>query len=364
MFSEKIKSILPKFLSLVVVVLLFLFGLTILSETLKGFGTFFVQDFLSQVDSPLLGLFIGMLVTAVVQSSSLTTTTVVAMVCAGMSLESAVPMIIGANIGTTITSTLVAFGHISDKKEYRRAVATATVHDFFNILCALILFPLELMFGVLSKSSEFIANLIPMGKLTGKYGLMDYTFKPLTLNLIELTNSNYFICLIVSLVLLFTSIKALSWIFKGKISNEVKSKSKDKLLDNHLQSFSTGLGFTVLVQSSSITTSLIVPFVANKRVKLDKAFSFIMGANIGTTTTAIIAAFSSNLSAALIIALVHLLFNLFGVLIFFPFTKLRSIPLWMAKKIGELSYKNRLVGIVYVGLLYFIIPLLLFTIFK
>ena len=136
MLTGKIKKILPNFLILIGVLFLFLFGLTILSESLKGFGTFYVRNFLSQVDSPLLGLFIGMLVTAVVQSSSLTTTTVVAMVSVGMGLETAVPMIIGANIGTTITSTLVSFGHISDKKEYRRAVAAATVHDFFNIFCA------------------------------------------------------------------------------------------------------------------------------------------------------------------------------------------------------------------------------------
>jgi Na+/phosphate symporter len=63
-------------------------------------------------------------------------------------------MIMGANIGTTITSTIVSLGHIIDKKAFRKAFSVAILHDFFNILVTLILFPLEYYFGLLSSLAQ------------------------------------------------------------------------------------------------------------------------------------------------------------------------------------------------------------------
>ena len=102
------------------------------------------ETILLATSNPFTGLFIGLLITALIQSSSTTTSLVVALVASGsISIESAVPLIMGANIGTTITSTIVSLGFINRKKEFRRAVAAGTYHDFFNILTALLLFPLQ-----------------------------------------------------------------------------------------------------------------------------------------------------------------------------------------------------------------------------
>ena len=68
----------------------------------------------------------------------------------------------GANLGTTITNTIVSMGHIRDRAEFRRAFAAATVHDFFNLLAVFIFMPLELMFGLLQKSAEWLATRVPV----------------------------------------------------------------------------------------------------------------------------------------------------------------------------------------------------------
>jgi sodium-dependent phosphate cotransporter len=87
------------------------------------------------VANPFAGLALGVLFTVLVQSSSTTTSTIVAVVGSGaLSVEHAVPMILGANVGTTITNTLVSIGHVRQRRDFYRAFAAATVHDFFNLM--------------------------------------------------------------------------------------------------------------------------------------------------------------------------------------------------------------------------------------
>ena len=124
---------------------------------------------------------------------------------------------------------------------------------------------------------------------------------------------------------------------------------------NPLKSLAWGTGLTAAVQSSSVTTSLIVPLVATDKISLRKAFPFLMGANIGTTVTALIAAISQT-EAALAVALCHLLFNLFGVLFLFPISAIRNIPIYMAELLGHYAGKRRMVGIAYIVITFFLIP--------
>jgi sodium-dependent phosphate cotransporter len=119
-----------------------------------------------------------------------------------------------------------------------------------------------------------------------------------------------------------------------------------------------GIFFTAAIQSSTVTTSLIVPAVANRKVSLVKAFPFIIGANIGTTITAAIAAIYKT-DAAISLAIVHFLFNLLGAIIFLPFPGIRNIPVKIATYLGKESTKSRIVGFAYILLTFFIIPFLL-----
>ncbi|KAK3241739.1 hypothetical protein CYMTET_48524 [Cymbomonas tetramitiformis] len=96
------------------------------------------------VDNPISGLMIGILVTVLVQSSSTSTSIIIGLVGADeMSVSTAIPMIMGANIGTSVTNTLVAIGHFASPAELRRGFAGATVHDCFNLLNVAVLLPIQ-----------------------------------------------------------------------------------------------------------------------------------------------------------------------------------------------------------------------------
>lgn len=109
-------------------------------------------------ENPIVALMVGLLATALTQSSSTTTSIVVGLTAGGLPMEIAIPMLMGANLGTTMTNTLVSLGMAREKEVFRRAFAAATVHDFFNLLAVVIILPLELLFGILDKSSAWLAN--------------------------------------------------------------------------------------------------------------------------------------------------------------------------------------------------------------
>ena len=110
-------------------------------------------------NNPIAGMLVGVLVTVLVQSSSTSTSIVITMVAADLlTVRQAISLIMGANIGTSVTSTIVALAQSVDRDEFRRAFAAATVHDMFNFLNVLVLLPLEAMTGYLY---HFSAALIP-----------------------------------------------------------------------------------------------------------------------------------------------------------------------------------------------------------
>jgi solute carrier family 34 (sodium-dependent phosphate cotransporter) len=308
--------------------------------------------------NPYTGLFIGLLVTAMIQSSSATTALTVALVASGsISLEGAVPIIMGANIGTTITSTIISLGFINKKKEFKRAVAAGTYHDFFNILTAAILFPLEYYYGFVSSiATELTAYLFTTEdaakSVESSTGL---GFGWLTTWLVNTLPD--LLVVVLAFVLLFGFIL----LFRKLISDLLLVKSPEQLsrifVKSAWQSFAWGLGTTAAIRSSTVTTSLVVPLVAKRVVKLKQVAPFILGANIGTTITAFIAAILyTNTASAITLAMVHFLFNFMGVLIFFPVPMLRKIPLNLAEFLGRLTLRYRLAGLAYLLFTFFIIP--------
>ncbi|QHT71882.1 Na/Pi cotransporter family protein [Rhodocytophaga rosea] len=335
-------------------------SLDLMSVAFKSLGADIIEHIIQATSNPFISLFIGLLTTAIVQSSSTVTSMIVAVVASGaLSLESAVPMIMGANIGTTVTSTIVALGHIIDKREFRRAFAVATVHDFFNILVTIILFPLEYYFGMLSQLSVLVTGaIINLGNKPGE--LVKLTISPVSEYIKNLSNENGILLLIISVILLFIAIKYLTVLLKQLVIGESQKKMDKYVFGAPGKSLLWGMVLTGAIHSSSVTTSLIVPLVAADKLSVKKAFPFIMGANIGTTITAMIAAISKS-EAALSIALAHVLFNVIGVLIFYPIPAIRNIPVQLARSLGSLTVKNRLIGLVYIILTFFLIPFLLIS---
>ncbi|MDX1448341.1 MAG: Na/Pi symporter, partial [Acidimicrobiia bacterium] len=138
--------------AIVVVAYLFLFlvGVKSLESGINAFGAGTAERLFEMVSSPVAALSAGILATVLVQSSSVSTATIVGLVGSGaLTMGAAVPMIMGANIGTTVTNTLASLGHIRQGQEFRRAFAGATIHDFFNLISVAILLPLELLTGFL-----------------------------------------------------------------------------------------------------------------------------------------------------------------------------------------------------------------------
>lgn len=339
---------------------MFLFSLDLMVSSLQHLGPLATETILLATSNPFTGLFIGLLTTVMLQSSSTTTSLVVALVASGsITLQSAVPIIMGANVGTTITSTIVSLGFINKKKEFKRAVAAGTYHDFFNILTVIVLFPLEYYYGFLSSLSSQIANyfITPTTvQVETKAPHFWQGFDPIVSLLQQLIPSAFALA-ILALSMLFGSIL----IFRRLISSVLKAKSPEVFsrffFKSQLKSFGWGLVTTAAIRSSTITTSVVVPIVAKKIVSLKQAAPFIMGANIGTTITAFIAVtLNSNTSGAISIAIAHFLFNFIGVLLFFPIPVLRKLPISLANSLGRLTLKYRLAGLVYLLVTFFFIP--------
>jgi len=338
--------------------LVFLFALDLMISSLQHLGSGAAETIILATSNPFTGLFIGLLITAILQSSSSTTAMIVALVASGsITLQSAVPIVMGANVGTTITSTIVSLGFITKKKEFRRAVAAGTYHDFFNILTVVVLFPLEYYYGFLSGLSQYVASTFfseGPAVIGGDFHMMGLGLGTLINSLVKAID-NGFILIMLSIGLLFGSIL----FFRGMLSNLLGIKSQGRLqqlfFESPAKAFGWGLITTAAIRSSTVTTSLVVPLVAKKIVKLQAAVPFILGANVGTTLTAFLASFF-NSNAAISIAIAHILFNCIGVGLFFFVPVLKNIPVRLAEGLGELTLKYRLAGFLYLLLTFFFIP--------
>lgn len=347
-------------------VITFLLSLRILTDGFVLIGKDIAEDALYAISNPFVGFFIGLLATAMIQSSSTTTALTVTLVGAGtLSFSAAVPVIMGANIGTTVTSSIVAFSHITSRKEFRKAIAASVLHDIFNILTAAILLPLEYFTGFLSDLGQGLSSHITAMwqgiDISGDF--LKKIVDSIAQLIIPVFNHNGWVLIAVSFLLLFWSLKIFNKTTKSFLLGNSGKRVNDVVFSSQRRSFFWGFGITALIQSSSVTTSFIVPLVAIGRVTVKSAFPFVVGANIGTTVTALIAAFSKS-EAALSIALIHMLFNLLGMLLLLPIPYVRGRVVQLAKKIGKLTLKNRAYGFVYILTVFFFIPFLLIYLFS
>ncbi|XP_013121627.1 solute carrier family 34 member 2b [Oreochromis niloticus] len=192
----KILRVLTAILKLVLLLgLLYMFicSLDVLSSAFQLVGGRAAGDIFKNSEvltNPVAGLVIGVLVTVLVQSSSTSSSIVVSMVASGLlEVKMAVPIIMGANIGTSVTNTIVAMMQAGDRNEFRRAFAGATVHDFFNWLSVLILLPLEAATGVLYKVTKLIIDSFHLESGEDAPELLKVITDPLTKSIIQLDKS-------------------------------------------------------------------------------------------------------------------------------------------------------------------------------
>lgn len=361
--------------SLVLILLyFFLVAIQMMGGSIKMMGKDASEGLFAGVNNPFAGLAVGILATVLVQSSSTTTATIVALVGSGsLTVDQAVPMIMGANIGTTVTNTLVSIGHIRKSMSFRRAFAAATVHDFFNLLCVIVLLPMEIATGFLAHSAEWLTSAIlgaPGAEHAAAGGvkynspikvavkasfkavqglLEDFGFEgtSLAVAILVLGIALTFMCLI----LITKNMRAL-------VSGPLEHALNRSLGRSGLIGILIGILITAAVQSSSITTSLLVPLCAAGILSLENAFPIMLGANIGTTITAMLASLGTDERGGLTIAIVHLLFNLCGVLLFYPLKRLRRIPIQASRWLADKASVNPFWVLGYVAGVFIMMPLL------
>jgi sodium-dependent phosphate cotransporter len=352
--------------SLIGVLLLFFVSLELMSGAFKLMGRGFAENLLATTSSPLMALLTGILATSLVQSSSTVTSLTVALVASGaLTVEVAVPIVMGANIGTTVTNTIVSMGHITRKNEFVRAMAGATVHDFFNLLAVAILFPLEVWFGLISKSAGSLSS--GLAGIGGAEILspLSALVKPIAALLIGLMQEVGWLVLIVGLVFLFFALRYLVVLLKTLMMGRTEQIMHRYIFGTPMAAMACGLVLTVLVQSSSVTTSIVVPLVGAGILTVRQIFPYTLGANVGTTITALLAALALAADdqvaglAGLTVAFAHLLFNVFGIVLIYGIPPIRQIPIRMAEQMGRLAGINRLYAFLYLIGLFFLLPLLL-----
>jgi len=343
----------------------FLVSIGVLSKAFKLLGGGFVDGLISSASNPVVGLFVGILSTTLVQSSSTTTSIIVVLVGSGtMPVATAIPVIMGANIGTSVTNTLVSLAHVTRGREYYRAIAASTVHDFFNIMAVLMIFPLQYATNYLGIASSALARAFQdIGGMTFTSPLK-YLTAPAVHGLTEMLKEYPWMLLIVALGLMFGSLSFMVKALKSVVMTRVEAIFDVVLFKTATRAFLLGLLLTVVVQSSSITTSLVVPLAGAGLLRLEQIFPYTLGANVGTTITAILAALAVGEVSALSVAFAHLLFNVSGIAIVWPIKSIRRIPMETAIRLAQLSERNRWLPIVYIAVVFFLLPLTVILILR
>ncbi|MFQ2193778.1 Na/Pi cotransporter family protein [Aeromonas jandaei] len=363
-------------MSVIALVYLILVAVGAVSHGFKGFsgGAEGAAQIFAFANNPFVALLLGILATALVQSSSTVTSVIVGLVAGGLPIGMAIPMVMGANLGTTITNTIVSLGHVRDRTEFRRAFAAATVHDFFNLMAVVIFLPLELMFGLLQHSAEWLANML-VGSANMSMKGMDF-MKPLTAPAQQLIDSAVsflpgkgaaIATIVIGILLILASVTYLGKVLQKVLVGRAKEVLHKALGRGPLSGITSGALVTIMVQSSSTTTSLMIPLAGGGVFNTRQLYPFTLGANIGTTITALLAATAisgAGAQLALTIALVHVLFNVFAVALIYGLPFLRDLPVRAAEGLARIGSENKLLALGYVAGLFFALPALMMVVAK
>jgi phosphate:Na+ symporter len=263
-------EVVVQLLTLIGAVGLFLYGMKIMSESLQKLAGSNIRNWLSRkISTPLKGILAGALLTSIIQTSSASTVMLLSFVNAGLiSFRASLGVILGANIGTTVTAWIIGLAGINRG------------FDFYTIVLPIIGLSIPLMFS--SKNlNKFRAEFI-IGFAILFVGI--YLFKQHVPQIDE----------------------------TSKIFQTLHALSAYRII-NTLVFIFAGMLITILFQSSSATIALTMVLAAQGWLSLDDALAMVLGENIGTTFTAIAASMVANRTAKRT-ALAHLLFNVFGVI--------------------------------------------------
>lgn len=316
------------------------FGLYLLIDGAYALGAGPLKHLLDLATHPVAGLALGVFITAVAQSSTATTALTIAAVAAGsVSVPVAIPVILGANIGTTITPLLAAFSYTGDRRGFSNAFFTASLHAWFNVVVVLALFLVEVAFHSLERVSALVAGALPGGGATtidaarftiagffqpavdalGTQGLLGGLGSPAVAGALSVV-----LGAVVALVALRVMARHLRVLFAATTHSLLESA----FATNPLGGFAVGLGGTTLVQASAATVSGLLPLAAAEALRRREALAVILGANVGTTVSGLIAALTVPGGFGIFglqAALVHVFFNVAAVVMVGALPPLRRV---------------------------------------
>ncbi|EQC30235.1 hypothetical protein SDRG_12085 [Saprolegnia diclina VS20] len=341
-------------------------------------------------DNPIAGLMVGVVSTAMLHSSGTVTSITVALVGAkGLTVRQGVPIIMGANVGTCVTCIMVAFAQMGKRDQFERAMAAATVHDMYNIWSVIVLFPIELVFHPL----ELLSMSMSGGKANAYFeSPVDIIVNPLAQQLIRVDKSmiekvslgkvtcekavflkggaflsSYKsgsmsggaiggICLAIGFTLLVMSLVSLVYMLQ-KLFRGSAQKTIRKALDfNGYVNIFLGTLITFCVHSSTVVTSTLTPMAGLGLITLEQVYPIVIGANLGTTVTALLASWVTGSPDAVAIALVHFWFNIWGIFLFYPIPITRKPILDWARRLAFYSARWPMVAGLFLMLLFLIVP--------
>ncbi|ETV91650.1 hypothetical protein H310_13896 [Aphanomyces invadans] len=342
-------------------------------------------------NNPIAGLMVGVVATALLHSSSTVTSVTVALVGAkGLTVRQGVPIVMGANVGTCITCIMVAFAQVGKREQFERAMAAATVHDMYNIWSVIVLFPIELLFHPLEllsvamaggkssfdfksptdavvnpladlivKSDRSMIEKVSTGKVTCEKAVFlrsGMFFDSVVKNKTMSNATAGGICAAIGFVMLVLALVALvhmlSKLFRGPTQHIVR-----KMLNyNGYLNILIGTAITFSVHSSTVVTSMLTPMAGLDLVSLEQVYPIVIGANLGTTATALLASWVSGKSDAVAIALVHFWFNVWGIFLFYPIPITRYPILQWARRFAFYSARWPPVAVWFLVLLFVVVP--------
>ncbi|KGL80157.1 Sodium-dependent phosphate transport protein 2A, partial [Tinamus guttatus] len=285
---------------------LFVCSLDVLSSAFQLAGGKVAGDIFKDnaiLSNPVAGLVVGILVTVLVQSSSTSTSIIVSMVSSGLlEVRSAIPIIMGSNIGTSVTNTIVALMQAGDRSEFKRAFAGATVHDCFNWLSVLVLLPLEVVSGYLHHVTRLVVATFNIRSGKDAPDLLKIITEPFTRLIIQLDKS----------------------VITGIATGDTGDRNRSLIRMWCGQAPPQGALVVLLevtwehgVLVRAVVMGRVPPSAGLGVISIERAYPLTLGSNIGTTTTAILAALASpkeKLASSFQIALCHFFFNISGIL--------------------------------------------------
>lgn len=345
-------------------------AVSIISRGFAGLGADAAHSMFAFAAHPWVGLSVGVLGTVLIQSSTTTTAITVTAVGSGaLPIEGAIPIILGANVGTTVTTSLVALTFIGNRAEFRRALGASTVHDFYNWLSLLIFFPIELIWHPLKRSS---------GALTDELYGTDWLPNPAHFNFIRAATRPVehgvihatthlsstlgpLFTILIGAGLILVAVRYLGKLLKLLMVGKARDVLIKAVGRNPYLAMASGMGATVVTQSSTITTSVLVPFAGAGILTPAQVYPVVVGSNLGTTFTVVFAAFAvvgQDAKIGLQAAFVHLIYNVFAIVVIYVIPLLRPVPLFCAETLARVASEHRWVLAVYLGAVFITLPAL------